>query len=146
MFSKLPPVVVTSHHYNSYSSRSASQERPLGGAPSERPQKDPQSRPGAPKPKTHQCCSKLILERPRLRSAPLGASLGLLGLPGNILGFLRPPGCLLWQRLGTTCSHMLITAADVTTIASGPQGPRMQSTISTLTWQNKQPSQNGLGV
>ena len=96
MFSRLPPVVVPSHHYNSYSSRSASQERPLGGAPSERPQKDPQSGPGAPKPKTHQCCSKLILERPRLRSAHLGASLGFLGLPGRLLG---PPVAKLGKNL-----------------------------------------------
>ena len=116
MFSRLPPVVVTSHHYNSYSSRSASQERPLGGAPSKKPQKDPQSGPGAPKPKTHQCCSKLILERPRLRSAPLGASLGLLGLPGRLLGppaaSWVPPVAKLGKKLVPTCSP---PTADVTT-------------------------------
>ena len=135
MFSRLPPVVVTSHHYNSYSSRSASQERPLGGAPSERPQKDPQSGPGAPKPKTHQCCSKLILERPRLRSAPLGASLGLLGLPGRLLG----PPAASWvppvAKLGNNLSPRAHPpTADVTTITSGLQGPSMQSTRSTLAW------------
>ena len=134
MFSRLPPVVVTSHHYNSCSSRSVSQERPLGGAPSERLQKDTQSGPGAPKPKTHQCCSKLMLEGPRLRSAPLGASLGLLGLPGRLLGppaaSWVPPVAKLGKKLVPTCSPPQQTSA----ITSGLQGPSMQSTRSTPAW------------
>ena len=88
---------------------------PTGRRPLREHQKDPQSGPGAPKPKTHQCCFKLILERPRLRSAPLGASLGLLGLPGRLLGppaaSWVPPVAKLRNKLVPTCSP---PTADVT--------------------------------
>ena len=63
---------------------------------------------------------------------PPWACLDFLGVSW---GLLRPPGCLLWQSLGTTCSHVLTPhSRRQYAITSGLQGPSMQSTRSTLAW------------